>query len=321
MGGTITPTKIDKASRYGKAAFPSKKHTPGRGEIRAHHSREFAVGDVVRKRKRQNLDRDVGSVARRVQQEWEDSGIDSDASFVASRRSRKSRLDRQQQRGIIGSAFHMLDQYPDAPDYIYKWIQLMVNFSIVFVFLYIGWSVVDTVRSDIRNANEAARLELMSKMTECQTQYTMNECSKKDRPALRMMCEEWYDCMMQNPEAIMRVKVTAKQIAEIINEFSETMNLKAWVCASTVRILNHDTHSATGLLLRRSASLRVREQSHLRPSQPYGQDEQWSGDSAPAVRRRHARSERRTRSWSWVYVGASANTTTAAAAQAIRRAG
>lgn len=34
--------------------------------------------------------------------------------------------------------------------------------------------------------------------------------------------------MTQNPEAIMRVKVTAKQIAEIINEFSEAMNLKAW---------------------------------------------------------------------------------------------
>jgi hypothetical protein len=35
--------------------------------------------------------------------------------------------------------------------------------------------------------------------------------------------------MTQNPEAIMRVKVTAKQIAEIINEFADAMNLKAWV--------------------------------------------------------------------------------------------
>lgn len=224
MSGTITPTKVDKSSRYGRSMLASKKHTPGRGELRAH--RELAGGDVVRKRKRQNLDRDVSSVARRVQQDWEDSEADSDASYM-DRRSRGKKSSKP--KGVIGSMLHMLDEHPNAPDNLYRWIQLLVNFFIVFIFVYIGWAVVDTVRSDIRTANEAARQELMGKMTECQTQYTMNECSKKDRPALRVMCDEWYECMIQNPEAIMRVKVTAKQIAEIINEFSETMNLKAWV--------------------------------------------------------------------------------------------
>ncbi|KAK0390573.1 hypothetical protein NLU13_0077 [Sarocladium strictum] len=223
MSGSITPTKIDKSSRYGRSGLASKKHTPGRGEIRSH--RELAGGDMVRKRKRANLDRDVSSVSRRIHQDWEDSDVDSDASYMA----RPSRGKKQSKpKGLVGSMLHMLDEHPNAPDNLYRWIQLLVNFFIVFIFVYIGWAVVDTVRSDIRTANEAARQELMSKMTECQTQYTMNECSKKDRPALRVMCDEWYECMIQNPEAIMRVKVTAKQIAEIINEFSETMNLKAW---------------------------------------------------------------------------------------------
>ncbi|KAH8169337.1 di-sulfide bridge nucleocytoplasmic transport domain-containing protein [Sarocladium implicatum] len=219
MGGTITPTKVDKSSRYGR----SKKHTPGRGEIRAH--RDLAGGDVVRKRKRQNFDRDVSSVARRVQQDWDDSEVDSDASYVERRPRGKKQA---KPKGLVGSMLHMLDEHPNAPENLYRWIQLLVNFFIVFIFVYIGWAIVDTVRSDIRTANEAARQEVMSRMTECQTQYTMNECSKKDRPALRVMCDEWYECMIQNPEAIMRVKVSAKQIAEIINEFSETMNLKAW---------------------------------------------------------------------------------------------
>jgi hypothetical protein len=178
---------------------------------------------------------------------------------------------------------HMLDEHPNAPDNLYRWIQLLVNFFIVFIFVYIGWAVVDTVRSDIRTANEAARQELMSKMTECQTQYTMNECSKKDRPALRVMCDEWYECMIQNPEAIMRVKVTAKQIAEIINEFSETMNLKAWVFTSSYRgrtIGSRMLTSSPGLLLRDSDCVCFCEQSYSRSAQ-HGQGRRPS--ASPAI--------------------------------------
>ncbi|KAK7428079.1 hypothetical protein QQZ08_005318 [Neonectria magnoliae] len=227
MGGTMTPSKIDKSFRYGKASVPSKKHTSGRGEIRG--SRDLSATDLLRKRKRHNLDKDVGSLARYRGQGWEDSDADSDDSIVPRVQSRsRSKKNREPQRGIVGSIFHMLDQHPNAPENLFRWIQLVVNFFLVSVFVYIGWAIVDTVRSDIRNANESARLELMSKMTECQNQYTMNGCSKKDRPALQPFCDKWSDCMMQNPESIMRVKVTAKQIAEIINEFSEAMNLKAW---------------------------------------------------------------------------------------------
>ena len=128
----------------------------------------------------------------------------------------------------------MMDEHPNAPDNLYRWIQLLLNFFLFSIFVYLGWSVVDAVRTDIHNANEGARMELMSKMTECQNQYTMNECSKKVPPALKPFCDEWYDCMMQNPESIMRVKVTAKQIAEIFNEFTDALNMKAWVSCTTV---------------------------------------------------------------------------------------
>ncbi|CAM1501538.1 Fc.00g035220.m01.CDS01 [Cosmosporella sp. VM-42] len=226
MGGAVTPTKVDKSFRYAKTALSAKKYAAGRGEIRGH--RDLSVTDFVRKRKRHNLDKDVSSVARYQGRGWDDSDADSDDSMAPRLQRSRNRKKKAQQQGFVGKLFHMLDEHPNAPDNLYRWIQLLVNFFLVFIFVYLGWAVVDTVRSDIHNANDSARLALMSKMTECQTQYTMNECSKKDRPALKMMCDEWYDCMNQNPESIMRVKVTAKQIAEIINEFSEAMNLKAW---------------------------------------------------------------------------------------------
>ncbi|KAI5463933.1 Di-sulfide bridge nucleocytoplasmic transport domain-containing protein [Mariannaea sp. PMI_226] len=234
MGGLPSPSKIDKSLRYGRSTLSSKKHASGRGEIRG--ARDMSAVDFLRKRKRHNYDKDV---VRHQSQGWDDSDVDSDDSMApqARNRSRSKKSKSLPSRGIVGTLFHTLDEHPNAPENLFRWIQLLVNFFLVSVFVYIGWAIVDTVRSDIRNANEAARLELMSKMTECQNQYTLNECSKKDRPALKMMCDEWYDCMMQNPESIMRVKVTAKQIAEIINEFSDAMNLKAWAFFFAILIL------------------------------------------------------------------------------------
>ncbi|RBQ65284.1 hypothetical protein FVER14953_13109 [Fusarium verticillioides] len=223
MSGMTSPSKIDKSFRYSKTPFSSKKHTPGRGEIRA--SRDLSVSEFIRKRKRHNLDRDVSSITRH---RWIESDSDSEDSIAPRRTRGKKKGTKEVPRGFLGSLLHMLDEHPNAPDNLYRWVKLIVNFFLVSVFVYIGWSIVTTVKTDIENANEMARIEIMGRITECQTQYSINGCAKNDRPALRVACEEWSECMTQNPEAIMRVKVTAKQIAEIINEFSEAMNLKAW---------------------------------------------------------------------------------------------
>lgn len=230
-GSTITPSRINKVTRYGKHGHATKKQASGKGSIRS--QRDPYV--VLRKRKRHNHDRDVGSVSRYHQAQdsepWDsDSNLDSDNSSKLREPSWSQRRDKKQsQMGAFESFFHALNKYPNTPDHMQRWMQFGANLLLVSVVAYLGWMVVSTVRADISKANEMARQELMSKMAECQTQYTLNECSKKDRPALRMMCDEWYDCMMQNPESILRIKVTAKQVAEIINEFSEAMNLKAWV--------------------------------------------------------------------------------------------
>lgn len=227
MGGTLSPTRISKSSRYAKTLF-AKKHAAGKGEIR---NRESGKAGLLRKRKRHNLDKDVGSVVRYMLPESDMSESEPDMP-VASHNGRPKRKTsgQVQKRGVIGSMFHMLDEHPNAPDNLHRWIQLVLNLLIISTVIGVGYTIVSTIRSDIFNANEAARLELQSKMAECQKQYLENGCAKNDRPPiLAQYCNDWNDCMMQNPDAIMRVKVTAKQIAEIINEFSEAMNFKAWV--------------------------------------------------------------------------------------------
>jgi hypothetical protein len=116
-----------------------------------------------------------------------------------------------------------------APDHIGKWFWMSMTVSIGLLFVTVLLSAAWTIQSDIRSAHDAERMKLLSEITECQNQYTLNECSKKDRPALKVMCDEWYDCMMQNPESIMKLKSLAKHTAEILNEFMTTLNIKAAV--------------------------------------------------------------------------------------------
>ncbi|OAA55091.1 Nucleus export protein Brr6 [Cordyceps fumosorosea ARSEF 2679] len=222
MGGVITPTKVSKSARYGRY-LREKKHTSGKGEIR--NSRDSSRAALPRKRKRHNLDRDVSSVVR--YQDNDESEGETDASVWSEGRAQKGQ-GRRQQRGFLGSIFHMLDEHPNAPENLHRWIQLFINMLVATTVIGVGWSIVSTIRSDIRNANEGARLEILSSIAECTKHWKDNGCETNDRPFFQSQCDKWYDCMVQNPESIMRVKVTAKQIAEIINEFSEAMNFKAW---------------------------------------------------------------------------------------------
>lgn len=238
-----TPTKIDKASRYNRGS--PRKFASGRGEIRPLRESPRKELQVLRKRKRHNYDRDVSSVIRHLPRDWEGDASDSDMSMTSYRGTSPSKKPPSSSSSSSQQIFHTpappkgeswfvsalgtMDRYPGAPDHIYRWLQLGLNCFIIGIVMFFGWSVVEAVRSDIRNANEMARMEIMSRISECQNHYTSNECTKRDRPALRALCDEWYDCMTQDSDAIMRVRVTIKQVAEVINEFADAMNLKAWV--------------------------------------------------------------------------------------------
>lgn len=227
MGGMLSPSRIDKSSRYSKSVFAKKS---GKGELRTH--RDPVKAGLLRKRKRHNLDKDVGSVVRYQEPDSDESGMDSDSSrvFRGGRSRSKKRPDAPVKRGFFGSIFHMLDEHPNAPENLHRWIQLFLNLVFISTIVGIAYTIYSTIRSDILTANEAARTELADKIAECARNFQVNGCADNTRPALVAICDEWAICLSQRPEAIMRVKVTVKQIAEIINEFSDAMNFKAWVC-------------------------------------------------------------------------------------------
>ncbi|CCE30743.1 hypothetical protein E4U22_001955 [Claviceps purpurea] len=222
IGAPMTPLKIDKSLRYGKSTSPIKKHTPGRGEIFGYRNTDKSM----RKRKRHNFDKDVGGVSRGYDGDSWDS--ESDDGGAPSSRSSRGQKGQGKQKGPLESFFYAMNKYPNTPEYVQRWMQLGANVFLISVLTYVCWSVVSTIRSDIYNANLAEHRTIIGQIEACQDKWRINGCQDNDRPALKVLCDEWHECMRQDPDAIMRVKVTAKQVAEIINEFTETMHLKAW---------------------------------------------------------------------------------------------
>jgi hypothetical protein len=91
------------------------------------------------------------------------------------------------------------------------------------------------VRGDIMTANSAARRELVARAAACQTQYDVNNCQGNDRPALQTMCDEWDECRYLDPESIMVVRNTAKEVAGVFNTFATTMEMRSYVsCKSSL---------------------------------------------------------------------------------------
>lgn len=53
------------------------------------------------------------------------------------------------------------------------------------------------------------------------------------KPALKFQCQEWEKCMKQDPENLLKTsKVTAKLMAEILNDFVEPLELKTMIFGS-----------------------------------------------------------------------------------------
>ncbi|KAM0276516.1 hypothetical protein ACHAQH_006665 [Verticillium albo-atrum] len=226
MGG-MSPSRINKNLRYAKSPGQQlKRHMPGKGEI-SRPNRDHT--GALRKRKRHNHDRDVGSMRYNSSRDNSASDSEDDDGYMRNRKGGKgSRKRAGTSKGWFETIVQTINQNPNMPDNLAKWMTFFVNAFVVSVFLYFGWSLFSTVSSDIANAHDAARRDIVTKALECNNQYILNGCEKKDRPALKALCDEWDECRIQDPESIMRVKNTAKQVAEVINEFAGTMSLHAW---------------------------------------------------------------------------------------------
>jgi len=213
---------VTTASRSIFSTSPIRSRTPGRGEI-ARGNR-----DKVRKRKRLQSDRDVGSVRSRLPHDSDES--DSDWEDGSQRRIKGQGKGQQPKKGMVSSFLAAVSDHPSAPAILSKWLQLGVNIILLGIVLFGILAILSQIRSDLYHASEKAREALVAQAKACERDYIQNHCfPKESRPRrLEQDCNEWEACMNQNVEDVLLVQVSAKNLAEIMNEFVGVLTFKTW---------------------------------------------------------------------------------------------
>ncbi|KAK4247693.1 Di-sulfide bridge nucleocytoplasmic transport domain-containing protein [Corynascus novoguineensis] len=209
----------------GKTLFSKtllRNHASGRGEI------PRGSRDKIRKRKRLNSDKDVGSVRSRLAQDSDD--LDSEFENDPGNGAKGSKGRKAASRGWFSSFLSSVSDHPSAPAILSKWLQLGVNLILTSLVLWAIFYVLFQIRSDLHHANEKARAALANERSICSENYIKNRCEpRRNRaPALDGPCNEWAACMDQDDSAIMQVQISVRNVAEIINEFVGVLTFKTW---------------------------------------------------------------------------------------------
>ncbi|KAK0628298.1 Di-sulfide bridge nucleocytoplasmic transport domain-containing protein [Bombardia bombarda] len=196
-----------------------RSRTPGKGEL-ARGNR-----DRVRKRKRIHGDKDVGSVRNRLSNGSDDS--DSDWEDTAARGKKAGKAAN---RGVVSSFLAAISDHPSAPAILSKWLQLGVNMVFMGFVLAGILTIWSQIRADLSHASEKARAAIVQEAAVCSQHYLQNKCAPRAlrAPALEGPCNEWEACMNQDDSAIMKLQVSARNVAEIMNEFVGVMTFKTW---------------------------------------------------------------------------------------------
>ncbi|KAK3388822.1 Di-sulfide bridge nucleocytoplasmic transport domain-containing protein [Sordaria brevicollis] len=214
----------------------------------------------VRKRKRLRGDRDVGSVRSRLDHASDESDSDWEEGVRPGRR--RSSTDKNANPGWLTSFLDTVSKYPAAPAVLSRWLQFVINMFLIGVVLFAVFSCVMAVRNDLARAADKARSNLMHEISQCTSNYHKNLCAPKlnRAPALELPCNEWEACMNQDPSTVMMTQISARNMAEILNEFFTIISYKTWgfiLSAFLVAIIG--TNVGFGSL---------RESGALRPSSP-----------------------------------------------------
>jgi len=196
--------------------------------------------DKVRKRKRLLGDKDVGSARPRLPQDSDESDSYYEEENGSRSGSKHSKKKEPTPQGWLNSFLSAISANPTAPAILSKWLQLGVNMVLLGLVLFIIFWILVQVRNDLSHASEKARAAIVNEMAICSENYIKNGCSPKASrpPALDGPCNEWEACMNQDASAVMMVQISAKNVAEIVNEFVGVLSFKAWVSDSVATNCN-----------------------------------------------------------------------------------
>ena len=247
---TITPATMHNKSK--NLLFPPKKQQSGKGDIMPHTV--FSNRDKVRKRKRYNDNKDISGyrLPYRQPDEWDETDYDSDESTTdpsrttattdprrhggggsgssSSRRRRRS----QQKDGWLGNFLSAIQRHPHAPAIMTYWLNTLVNFVLVSGFFYLVWTAWSGFREDFTLARRKAKDNILAEIQRCTASYQQNKCHPVEHrlPAIHQLCEDWYECMIQNENSTKTINTVVVELVEMLNSAIELMHWKTLVrCA------------------------------------------------------------------------------------------
>ncbi|KAI5201815.1 hypothetical protein E4T39_04981 [Aureobasidium subglaciale] len=126
------------------------------------------------------------------------------------------------------SLFEFITAHPTLPHVLSFYAQLLLNMFLIGSIMYILYSFWATIRGDVDKKTSIAVAEVLSQMAACSRDYHANRCDPSTRPpVLENACNNWAQCMNQNPHNVGRARISAHAFAEIFNSFIEPISYKA----------------------------------------------------------------------------------------------
>jgi len=123
-----------------------------------------------------------------------------------------------------------LNQYPNLPNILSFYVQLLMNFFLVGLLMYICYAFWSVLKGDVDKALQKAISQAVNDMAICANNFVTNGCGKSHRaPALSVVCDEWDACMNADPKMVGKAQVGARTFAEIFNSFVEPISTKSMV--------------------------------------------------------------------------------------------
>ncbi|KAG9240431.1 Di-sulfide bridge nucleocytoplasmic transport domain-containing protein [Calycina marina] len=210
--GISASSKKPLFSRYGNSFTGN---SPSRGDKR---QGKFGTALIQKARKRKRVDRDLALI----------TSAGSDSESEGEQRVKEKDLPAPPRKSWFGNLLDGIVARPNLPNVLSYYAQLILNFTLVFTFIYLLYCFWQAVRGDVNHAADEQRSIVMAEMAACANEYTLNGCHNDKRaPALDKVCNAWDLCMNRDPEATGRAKISARTFAEIFNNFVEPISWKA----------------------------------------------------------------------------------------------
>ncbi|KAH7356212.1 Di-sulfide bridge nucleocytoplasmic transport domain-containing protein [Pyrenochaeta sp. MPI-SDFR-AT-0127] len=226
-GDASSPKKAGRRDSWFKRTFmsnqsPSPTKERDKDPSQKYYSKKAENRIVKRRSERSERSRSKKRMALR-------DDDDTDSEHTAGATKDRGPVQRTYAMSIAGF-LSWIEAHPNLPSVLSYYLQLTVNASLGFLFLYIVYSAWCAVVSDVEIEASKYASEIMVEIAACAAEYKRNRCRPEEVvPALEKACGIWETCMDRDPRKVARASVTAKTFAMIFNSFVEEFSYKSMI--------------------------------------------------------------------------------------------